>query len=531
MGTYLNPGSRLFEYALNSEIYVDKTGLIRVLNRLMYTEQRYVCISRPRRFGKSMTANMVAAYYDRTVDSSLFEAYEISDNDGIKMQGTADVIRINMQDFLSGANSAGEMLSRLNLRVGRELRRAFPEVDFYDGEDLTNSMEDIFSETGRTFVVIIDEWDCLFRENKTDERGQEKYLDFLRSWLKDKAYIGLAYMTGILPIKKYGTHSALNMFDEYSMENPGPFAEYVGFTECEVRGLCRKYDMDFDDCNYWYNGYRFPDCGHIYNPRSIVRAMLSRTYDDYWNETETFEALRVYIDMNMAGLKDKITALLAGDTPTIDTRHFQNDMSTFENADDVLTLLIHLGYLGYDKGNCSVFIPNHEIQLEFKNAINEERWSGVYSALNDSCKLLQATWNGLTDEVSAGIEKAHLETSHLQYNDENALSYTVSLAYYAARQYYTLVRELPSGKGFADMAFIPRHKYVNEIPAMLIELKWNKSADSAINQIHEKKYSGALSEFKGNILLAGINYDKKSRRHQCVIERIQKKPGGIIPSS
>ncbi len=335
--------------------------------------------------------------------------------------------------------------------------------------------------------------------------------------MKDKEYIGLAYMTGILPIKKYGTHSALNMFHEYSMENPEYLAEYVGFTENEVRSLCAEYSRDFDECKAWYNGYYFHECGPVYNPNSIVRSIQSGNFSDYWNQTETYEALRIYIDMNFDGLKDAILKLMAGGRQVINTAHFQNDMTTFANADDVMTLLIHLGYLGYDTETKEVFIPNNEILQEFVTATTaRDSWNEVVNSVQRSSELLMAAWSKDEQAVADGIEKAHLETSHLQYNDENALAYTLSLAFYAARQYYSIVHELPTGKGFADLAFIPRRKYTDK-PAMIVELKWDQSADTAIKQIGEKEYPNSLKDYKDNLLLIGINYDRKTRKHECRI--------------
>lgn len=258
-----------------------------------------------------------------------------------------------------------DLLVRVKRIILRELMQLYPDVDYFDRSDLIESIKDIYSDTGRKFVVIIDEWDCVFREYPDNSDSQKKYLDFLRDWLKDKAFTSLVYMTGILPIKKYGTHSALNMFTEYSMENPGVFAPFVGFTESEVSRLCERYNMDTEECGSWYNGYYFYGCGPVYNPNSIVRAMLAHSFDDYWNQTETYEALKTYIDMNYDGLRDAVLSLMAGDRRKINTGSFQNDMTTFSNADDVMTLLVHLGYFGFDRNTKEVFIPNREIMKEF----------------------------------------------------------------------------------------------------------------------------------------------------------------------
>ena len=256
-------------------------------------------------------------------------------------------------------------------------------------------------------------------------------------------------------------------------------------------------------------------------PRSVVAAMTSGICDSYWNQTETFEALRGYIDMNFDGLKDDVLSMMAGEMVPVNTGSFSNDMTTFHGEDDVLTLLIHLGYLGYDFSHKSVFIPNNEIRNEYANAVSVSDWGEVSKALKNSADVLNAIWNQNEQMVAQGIQRAHFETSHLQYNDENALSYTISLALYAAGNYYSVYRELPTGKGFADMVFIPRKKFPDK-PALVVELKWDKSAKGAISQIKQKQYCKSLEKYAGNILLAGINYSKKDKEHQCIIEKIVK---------
>ena len=251
MGSYLNPGSFIFRNSLNSKIYVDKSGLIEKTNEYLNTEQRFLCVSRPRRFGKSMAANMLAAYYDCAEDTAeLFDKLQIRNCSSYRAHlNQYDVLKLNMQDFLSMTHNVSDMLNLLQTRIVSELKRKYP--DHITDEPLIFAMQDIFSQTGRPFVILIDEWDCLFREYKQDKDAQKQYLDFLRAWLKDKDYVALAYMTGILPIKKYGSHSALNMFYEYSMTAPGEFAPYFGFTEEEVKALCDEYHMSFEDAHDW----------------------------------------------------------------------------------------------------------------------------------------------------------------------------------------------------------------------------------------------------------------------------------------
>lgn len=530
MSSYLNPGSKGFRESLNSTIYIDKTALIEKTNSVLNTRQKFICLSRPRRFGKSMAADMLAAYYDREEDTSgLFGKLDISHAKSYQEHlNQYDVIKINMQEFLSMAHSVDEMLSMLSRYLIFDLTEHFGNIHFRDKDNLIQVMKDIFSGTKRPFIILIDEWDCLFREYQQDKDVQKQYLDFLRAWLKDKDYIALAYMTGILPIKKYGSHSALNMFTEYSMTDPGELAEYFGFTENEVKALCEAYKMSFEETKAWYDGYQLvthtadKDIRHsMYNPKSVVEAMLRHRLGTYWNQTETYEALKIYIQMDMDGLKDAVTRMLAREALPVNTGTFTNDMTTFATKDDILTLLVHLGYLTYNSLAQTVAIPNKEVSQEYVNAISTMDWHDIIHSIQASKNLLEALWALDSKAVAEGIDRAHKEISILQYNDENALSCTINLAFYFAREYYTIIRELPSGKGFADICFIPRKMHMDK-PAAVIELKWDKTASGAIAQIKEKRYTDSLKDYEGNLILAGINYDRKTKTHTCIIEKLQK---------
>ena len=470
-----------------------------------------------------MAANMLTAYYSRGCDSrELFSGLKIAEApDFDTYRNRYDIIFLNMQEFLSQSGNMEEMLSLLKRSVLWELLEEYPDFRYFDDTNLTRTVQDIYQKTKRPFIIIIDEWDCIFREYNRDKEAQEKYLDFLRDFLKDKAYLHLAYMTGILPIKKYGTHSALNMFAEFSMMNPRQLAEYVGFTESEVKSLCERYGRNLSELKEWYDGYRFEEVGSIYSPRSVVEAVLSGVCDSYWNQTETFEALQVYIDMNFEGLKDDVLSMISGEHVPVNVGSFTNDMTTFRTEDDVLTLLIHLGYLGYDFANKCVFIPNSEVRGEYVNAVSVSDWGEVSKALKNSADTLNAIWQGRPGQVALGMEQAHFETAHIQYNDENALSYTISLALYAARNFYTIHRELSGGKGFADLVFLPRKRFRDK-PALVVELKWDHTARGAISQIKNRQYVESLKEYQGNLLLVGVNYDKKTREHQCIIEEYTK---------
>ena len=518
MGIYLNPQNTLFQNMKNSEIYVDHSLMIENINKIINTENNKLCVSRPRRFGKSTDANMLVAYYSKGCDSSnIFKDLKISQTELYqKHLNQHNVIHINMQDFLSKTHDIDKMLILLTKLIFRDIKKVYQDIEYFDIDDLIQVLEDVYAEVNERFIFVIDEWDCIFREYQGDKRAQEKYLDFLRNLLKDKPYVSLCYMTGILPIKKYGTHSALNMFKEISILNPTPLEEFMGFTEKEVQDLCLKYDMDYEKMKDWYDGYKMTDDLSVYNHRSVVYALMDRKYENYWSATETYEALRVYIDMNYDGLKDDIVKLLAGEHVAVQTTSFQNDMTTFDTKDDVLTLLIHLGYLGYNSSNQTCYIPNKEVIDSFVNSIRSSNWNETTKALLNSRALLEATWNRDEELVAKYIEEAHLDTAILTYNNENALSYTISIAYIYARNHYTIIREMPSGKGYADMVFIPK----DDKPAMIVELKWDHEAETAIDQIKEKKYPKGLEEYRDNLLIVGISYDKKTKKHSCRIEEV-----------
>lgn len=526
MGMYLNPGNNLFKRALNSKIYVDKSGLISYINEVIDTEQEFVCVSRPRRFGKSMAANMLVAYYSYGCNSKeLFDRLKIKKYHTYEEHlNKYDTIFLNIPKFINKVNNINELGSYIEKILVKELKEYFQTYDIPVTTDLSTIISYISNHVNyknKGFIFIIDEWDCVFREAIENIDAQKNYLNFLRSIFKDNGDIKLVYMTGILPIKKYGSHSAINIFDEFSMTDPAMLAEYTGFTENEVINLCEKFNIDSDEMQYWYDGYLFDENIHIYSPESVVNAITRKKFRSYWTRTETYEALKIYIDMNFNGLKDNIIQMLGGSKIKVSVDTFQNDMTTFASKDDVLTLLIHLGYLAYNYNSREVFIPNHEIQEEFTMAVESSHWDEVIKSISISDALLEATLASDYEAVARGIDEVHMNTiSVLQYNNENSLSCVISLAYYSARKDYIMYRELPAGKGFADIVFIPRR--YSDKPAIIVELKWDKTAEGAIKQIKEKNYSASVEQYNGEIILVGINYNKKSKKHECIIEHINK---------
>ena len=435
------------------------------------------------------------------------------------------MIYLDMTAVIDAMKDKTDIVPFVIRNVTAELQGAYPQVKaaeaFYD------TLANVVSLTGIEFIMIIDEWDAPIRETKHDTKVQTLYLEFLRSLFKNSSLtakiFAAVYMTGILPVKKYGVHSALNMFAEYSMTDQYALEEYTGFTEEEVRGLCERFDMDFDKTSNWYDGYMFRQFRHIYNPKSVVTAMRSHVFSSYWTSTETYDALKAYIDMDFNGLRSDIVRMLGGERVRVNTLSFQNDMRNFRIKDDVLTLLVHIGYLGYDPETKETFIPNKEIIGEFENAMSVGGWSEVMRVLKASEKLLEDTLTGDAESVAEGLDQAHMEVaSILTYNDENSLGAAIGLAYYSARKDYRLIRELPAGKGFADVVFLPLPS-VNK-PALVVELKYDKTANAAIQQIKDRHYTQALEGYGGELLLVGINYDRenKDKPHRCVIEKVEK---------
>ena len=528
MALYLNVGNESFQESLNSLIYVDKSPLIEILNKSIKTKNKYFCLSRPRRFGKSVTAQMICSYYAKGQDCSpLFDDLKIASFDDYKKHlNQYDVISINISDeFSRASHNVKSMTDILTKSIVRELKEEYPNCVISSPEFLDLTLQEVYNYSKVPFVFVIDEWDCIMREKKEDPDSLKQYLEWLKAIFKDKPYVGLAYMTGILPVKKYGSHSALNMFTEYSMTEPLNLGQYIGFTENEVKDICKQHDVAFNQMQQWYDGYSFKDVPHIYNPNSVVNAATYKKFISYWTGTETFESLKSYIDMNMEGLRDDIVKLIAGEDVIVDVSTFSNDMVTFHSKDDVLTLLIHLGYLAI-KGSTNlgviVHIPNEEIKLEFKTCVkNNNRYAGVYDLIKNTDVLLNDIWSLNSEAVAKIFDEAHQDhTSILTYNNENSLANVIAISLFlSTTNTYNVVRELPTGKGYADLVYLPKPG-VNK-PALLIELKFDKSAQTAITQIKEKNYLQFFKDYKGEVILVGINYSKGTKTHQCIIERAQ----------
>ena len=525
MGIYLNPGNENFKDITLSEIYVDKTGMLEVTNRFMDRKNKYICISRPRRFGKTIAGNMLCAYYSKGCDSKdLFSGYKISKNPCFDEKlNKYNVIKLDMNSEYQNTLNKDNLITELTSEIKEEFRETFPDIRFRDGDSLARCILRVYKATGETFIIIMDEYDVLVRE-QVSQKLFDRYLSFLNGLFKSdtlRPAISLAYLTGILPVVRDKIQSKLNNFREYTILNAGPLSEFIGFTADEVKTLCEEYGVSYEECRRWYDGYR-QNGFEIYNPESVVRSMEENFFASYWGQTSSYEAISDRIRQNFAGTKDAVIRMLAGEEADVDVASYLNTMTDFSTRDEAFTYLIHLGYLAYNRDSGTCRIPNKEVREEWFRALNKipDEYAETTQIIQASKELLDLTLKGDEEAVSRALDVAHIHvTSNRSYNNEDALQSAIYLAYIYALNRYNIHKELTTGKGFADVVFTP---FKEGYPAMIIELKHNKSADSAINQIREKRYFDSMMHYKGNLLFVGINYDEKEKTHTCRIEKFIK---------
>ena len=520
---YINIGNEGFKNIRN-DIYVDKSGLIDVVNRTLNTYSMLTCISRPRRFGKSFAAKMLTAYYDKTCDSSkLFDDLEIASKPSYRRHlNKYNVIYLDITQFISRFRSdIDNLIDYKKTELIDEIEVIFPTVEI--GKELVDTLYNVVSLTGEKIIVIIDEWDAIFREAEFNHKLQEAYIDLLRSLFKsswtDNMFCGV-YITGILPMKRYGNQSAVSSFNEYTMLMPGPFAKYIGFTNEEVSDLANEFNMNFETLKYWYDGYSLNEIQSIYSPNSVIQSIKYQQYGSFWTRTETYESLKYYIEMDFDGLKQEIIRMLAGEHVPVSTGAFQNDLTSILSKNDVLTLLIHLGYLAYDRDAEEAYIPNEEVKKEFILAVSNSTHPEFSELLKRSNRILKATISKDEKEVANQIQQIQdFISTPLSYNSEADLRSVIRCAYLSSDTFYSREEELPAARGFADIIFRP--KATSHKPLLVVELKWNKTPDIAINQIKNHEYYKAIRNYSGTCLLIGINYDVKTKMHTCKIEEIQ----------
>ena len=506
-----------------------KTSLIGLINQTIGRKNKLTCISRPRRFGKSYAAKMLTAYYDCKCDShALFDHRIIARTKSYSSCLNAfNVISLDISGFVSEVKESNGSLREIPVRIKNAIWKDLTESGFiaHKGDSLNDFLlRCVGQPDGKPFIFIIDEWDSMVREARGDGDAQDAYLNLLRGWFKNSNFtpkaVAAAYMTGILPLKKDGTQSAISDFQEYTILHPGSFAKVTGFSEAEVKRLCKRNKMPFEHVKAWYDGYELAGSASIYNPYSVMKAMSSKDCQSFWGKTSAAEGLTDYIKKDFDGLQETVANLIAGSAVEVRTDGFQNDLERFGSRDDIFTLLIHLGYLTYDSKQKTAHIPNEEVRGEFRNFLaNDDMGEHWRKLIKRSNKVMQDTISGNSEAVAKALEEIRAEQyAPLYYNNEQSLRAIIKYAYLAAIGKYVKVEEMPSGKGLADVVFIPAAS--SRLPALVIELKWNKTAGGAIKQIKENGYSAALKPFEGNIILCGINYSTKTGTHTCEIEKI-----------
>mgnify|MGYP002672725120 FL=1 len=520
---YVNVDNHLFKRVRNSE-YVDKSELIALTNKVIDTEDQYICVTRPRRFGKSVTVKMLNAYYSKGCDSkALFSDLKIASSPDFESHlNQHDVIYLDMTEFADNKDNGNKYLENLNTDVVSELKDIYR--DFFD-KDKSYSLPEAIRCLKKRFIFIIDEWDFVFREYPNNSTLQENYIDLLRSLFKGagERFVNLAYITGILPIARYNTQSALNNFSEYTMLNSGPFSQYYGFTENEVKTLCEKYKLDFETTKFWYDGYKV-GVYDLYNPNSIIELAKHGVYKSYWSATAAYDLVKEAINLNFEGLKYDIIKLCSGTSIRIyDIESFNTAEKNFPNKDSIYVYLVHLGYLGYNDEESTIYVPNEETRRELLHSVRDNHWPQYEGALKLSEQVVLATENKDTETVANLLAKVHEDkVPVLEYNSESALRYVVLIAYLAAeKDYLAPLNEFPTGKGFADIVYLPKKVSKKGKPALIIELKKDASAKVALEQIKERDYVSRVKEYTDNMLLIGINYDSKSKQHSCIIEKYQ----------
>ena len=541
MGIYVNPGNTKFIKKLNSKIYVDKSLMINELNELIETDDGFVCMSRARRFGKTMMTNLMSAYYSKNCDSrEIFERLKLSKQEGWdRYLNSINVIQIDLQSFYSDAKDKSQTIQILQNNVVEELREQFPNVEVPTSSSIAKALSIIHKELSETFVIIIDEYDVLIRDKNVPASLCNEYIEFLNALFKSNTTqeaISLAYLTGILPILRETVQSKLNNFAEYTMLKPGPFAQYFGLTSKEVKEICQKHNVDFEMCKLMYDGYSFkksrkelcqPDDDgepliHIFNPYSVVQAVTQDEFSNYWTTTSALESITLYIDANIAGIQDDIKSMLKEEKGIkINVRLYNNNVEHFTTKDEVFTYLIHLGYLAYDPTNGTCHIPNGEIKQAWLDIISKSTgFEAIRQMLDTGRALIEATENGDFEAVAKALDDSHADISNpLTYNRESSMQSAILMAYFYARKDYLVFSELASGSGYADVVLVPT--FVQK-PVIIIELKKDGEPSTAIEQIKSRNYAHAFRYHSGReAVLVGVTYDAESKQHRCLIERVE----------
>jgi len=504
-----------FTKAANDEYFVDKSELIEKINKLIGSSSQFLCITRPRRFGKTINAMMLESYYSKNANfKDLFDKLKISDSESyLTHLNKHNVVYLNFSNPLNKSENYNEFIDGFYNQIVNDLEELY-KVNIDRNITLGKIFEDISSQTGEGFIFIIDEWDFIFNNNLFTKEERDKYLLFLKDLLKDRPYVELCYMTGVIPISKYSTGSALNMFREFNFLNDDIYYKYFGFTTEEVENLCKKQDkVTMDDLKEWYDGYKIQDID-LYNPRSVVCALSDGSCKSYWTNTGPMDEIMYFINNNVTDVKKDIITMISGEPVYIQLEGYGTENLSLETRDEILSAMSVYGLLTYYDETLE--IPNKELLLKFSRSLRDKNLQEISKLLSRSFDLLRATINQDTETMCEIIQYTHdIYTSIIKYNDENSLSCIITIAYISAIENYHIVREMPAGIGFADFIFYPKN--ISK-PAFIIELKKNSTSEEVLKQIFEKRYDEALKDYTGLKLAIGISYDSNLKKHSISIK-------------
>lgn len=538
MGIYLNSESAytLYKSETQKPYFVDKSRMIEELFPLIEEGANHICITRPRRFGKTVTANMISAFFSKAREASdIFDRLKISTSQNYsKYRNQYNVIHISLNDISRQCTTYEEYITRIEQRLVRDLKRAYPQAELDGEESAVDALMEIYTENSENrFIFVFDEWDFLFHQPFVTEKEKREYLSYLRSLLKDRPYVILAYMTGILPIAKYSSGSELNMFTEYTMLSEEKFSEVFGFTDSEVDTLYQKYTdytehikVTREGLRYWYNGYHTFSGERVYNPRSVVCALRNNNLGNYWTSAGPYDEIYYYIENNVAAVRDDLALMVSGIPVPAKIREYAATSMNLNTKDEIFSSMVVYGFLSYENGKVS--IPNKELMDRFDEMLQREPSLGyVYRLARASDRMLEATLSGDVDTMAEILELAHdTEVPLLRYNNETELSAVVNLVYLSARDRYRVEREDKAGTGYVDFIFYPETD--KSLDSIILELKVDRSPEEAIRQIKTRKYDlrfreriGEEQKYTGRILAVGISYNKKTKKHICRVEVLQ----------
>ena len=508
-----------FTKTTKEKYFVDKSELIAKMNELIGTASQYVCITRPRRFGKTLNAMMLASYYSKSTDcKDIFDKLEISkESSYLEHLNKHNVIYIKFNVTPKEKSNYSEFIERYRSLLIKDLIEYCPDVEVIPEMALSDIFDQVYNKTGKGFVFIIDEWDYIFNHNLFLKDDRKSFLEFLENLLKDRSYVDLAYMTGVLPIAKYSTSSTINMFKEYNTLNDRKYYKYFGFSVSETKSICEKQnEITFDELKTWYDGYKTFDGEDIFNPRSVASALSDGICQSYWTNTGPMDEISYYIENNVEAVRDDIVKMASGIPVNIHLEGYSAEKLNLNTREEILSAMTVYGFLSYYDEILA--IPNKELRMKFDYSLKNHQMGAISEVVLKSNEMLDATLKKDTEKMTEILEEAHdLNIPTIKYNDENSLACVVTLVYLAARTKYKIIREMPAGKGFADFIFYPNDK---SKPAFILELKKNSPPEEALKQIREKKYALALKDYTGKKFAVGISWDKKTKEHKIKIEDI-----------